>query len=344
MAGRGTSGAPRSPSPPQGPPGSPPVPAPGRRTTLAILYAFLFALGLGVTAGLLQQFQSLPPPSHGQGALPYGAEGYVLLVVIISAVLCLLLFRLFRRGKGTSHSVPSGAALLSYAVTVLVVIVVLALLSAAVYPPGSGPHATNTTKGGGGTTGPGGGSNTTGGNGTIVGHAPGTPPPPVPTLLLAITAGIIATLVIVPLSVTMLTRRRSLGPVESGPPPELLHRLEQARAALQAGAPSEARDHIIQAYGVLISALRTRGMAEIDVSTPLEIEDRMSRTLGLSSPSAQALRTMFEEARYSPHEITEANRTVALSSLEVALGELRAARPRRTGFKGSDLSIEGGAS
>lgn len=301
---------------------TPPAGVPGRRATWGILFAFLFAMGLGVTAGLLEQFQTLPPPSYQANELPYGTIAWILGVLVIGAIAAVIVYKVLRRQKGgVTVSISMGSTLLSFVVTVIVAIAILALISGVTNPPNPAVNL-NTTKGGGNTTSGGGSGGNFTGNGTNVAHAKKPPPPPTPILLSALVAGVILAFVMVPVSAALLARRRPERVLPKGMPEEARRHLERASKALREGSAKQARELIIEAYGVLIAALATRGVGQIETSTPLEIEGEMERSWGLSSPAARTLRLLFEEARYSLHDMSDADRESAAASLQAVLKEV----------------------
>jgi 2-hydroxychromene-2-carboxylate isomerase len=65
------------------------------------------------------------------------------------------------------------------------------------------------------------------------------------------------------------------------------------------------------------------GAAPQDFDTPTEVLARAVARHALNADSATQLVELFEEARFSPHVMTEQHRDVAVRVLRLVLGELR---------------------
>lgn len=89
---------------------------------------------------------------------------------------------------------------------------------------------------------------------------------------------------------------------------------------LQAGG--DYRAAVIRCYSELCALLATRGVRSQAALTAREIESEARRQLGLSDRSLPPLTVLFEEARYSRHEIGAAQRDGALAALRGVKSEL----------------------
>lgn len=304
------------------------------------MFVFLFAVGLGATAGLLGGFQTLPVPTtfNGQNIEMLGTVVAMMLLAI--PIVAMLVFSLRSRGGMPIFSEGAGASLLTF---ILVLLIVSGIFAAATllhyhrptaYVPGG-----NETGGGNATTG---NTSNPGGNATNGTASKGPPAlgglldsPYTPVLEMTV-VGIILSLVLVPLALYLVRRERrsDLGPPSEGPT-ELVHQLEQAVASLEAGDLSGARERIVSAYAALLKELKAEGVEDLELLTPREIEVLMETRLALSSPSAHDLRSLFEEARYSEHQMTEAQATAARRCLVEVLDQLKAKAARPPDVLGS---------
>jgi hypothetical protein len=87
----------------------------------------------------------------------------------------------------------------------------------------------------------------------------------------------------------------------------------------------EPRKAIIACYAAMEGELsRVPGAMPEDFDTASEVLDRAVAHHALGPDSATQLVDLFEEARFSPHVMTEAHRDVAVRVLQRVLGELRA--------------------
>lgn len=86
----------------------------------------------------------------------------------------------------------------------------------------------------------------------------------------------------------------------------------------------EPREAIIACYAAMERELtRVPGAAPQDFDTPTEVLARAVARHALNADSATQLVELFEEARFSPHVMTEQHRDVAVRVLRLVLGELR---------------------
>lgn len=122
-------------------------------------------------------------------------------------------------------------------------------------------------------------------------------------------------------------RRREAG--EGGiPTPE---ETEEAIRALEEGIyhlnlGQDPRSVILECYRDLLQLFHRRGVRTPPAATAREVERMARASLGLSSSSSEALRGLFELARYSTHPLTEADRRSAVAYLGAAKEELEASR------------------
>jgi len=86
----------------------------------------------------------------------------------------------------------------------------------------------------------------------------------------------------------------------------------------------EPREAIIACYAAMERKLsRVPGAVPQDFDTPTEVLARAVENHALRVDSAAELVNLFEEARFSPHVMSEAHRTSALSVLQLVLADLR---------------------
>jgi Domain of unknown function (DUF4129) len=86
----------------------------------------------------------------------------------------------------------------------------------------------------------------------------------------------------------------------------------------------EPREAIIACYAAMESELAyVPGAVPQDFDTPTEVLARAVENHALSVDSAGELVNLFEEARFSPHVMSEAHRETALNVLRLVLAELR---------------------
>jgi hypothetical protein len=119
----------------------------------------------------------------------------------------------------------------------------------------------------------------------------------------------------------LLSRRRPREDSASEPEDEVA----QARRAIDdsladLAAPAEPRQAVIACYARLLEGLEGVGAGRLRSEAPFEHMSRVLATLGVRPGPLERLTTLFAEARFSTHEITEAHRDEA----ERALAEARA--------------------
>jgi hypothetical protein len=75
------------------------------------------------------------------------------------------------------------------------------------------------------------------------------------------------------------------------------------------------RSAVVKAWTAMEATLRARGFGRRAVETPLEYLRRVLVEVGAAAPAARRLTSLFEEARFSRHEIDERMRGDALAAL-----------------------------
>jgi len=98
--------------------------------------------------------------------------------------------------------------------------------------------------------------------------------------------------------------------------------VEAASAALR--DPADARAAVIEAYARMEEVLAERDFGRRTPETPREYLQRVLRGHGMPSRSLTTLTDLFDEARFSLHEVPEAAPRRALSELENARRALSA--------------------
>ncbi|MFI0408143.1 DUF4129 domain-containing protein [Actinomadura sp. 3N508] len=118
--------------------------------------------------------------------------------------------------------------------------------------------------------------------------------------------------------------RRGPFAVPAEPPPPA-DRFEEAAAAGSRALRStdDARAAVIACYTAMEGILAAAGAAPLDSDTPAEVLARASGAGIAGLGAATTLTTLFREARYSVHPVTERHRAEALAALE----SLRARSP-----------------
>lgn len=173
---------------------------------------------------------------------------------------------------------------------------------------------------------------------------PAGPPPPrhrpkssADTVGILLAAVIPMVLVIVAGSVAMAGRRwRAATPIvgnQAGdhvetpaPPPDSLARAAEVGLAEMGDLNREPREAIIACYAAMERELaHVPGAAPQDFDTPTEVLVRAVEHHALHADNAEQLVNLFEEARFSPHVMSERHREVAINVLQLVLAELRSA-------------------
>jgi hypothetical protein len=98
------------------------------------------------------------------------------------------------------------------------------------------------------------------------------------------------------------------------------------RTFLDLEAGRDFRTTVLTCYQKMCAILSIRGVSHQEVLTPREIENHALSELGLSQKSIRDLTSLFEEARYSAHEIGQIQRDRAMECLTAISRELRGAK------------------
>ena len=119
---------------------------------------------------------------------------------------------------------------------------------------------------------------------------------------------------------------RLIDAVKGGEPTRERRRLEAVRAVrrtlLDLESGTDFRTAVMACYQRMCSLIAARGVARQDVLTAREIEGLALAELGLSREGVDGLTDLFEEARYSTHEIGLAQRDRAIECLTSIRREL----------------------
>jgi hypothetical protein len=119
----------------------------------------------------------------------------------------------------------------------------------------------------------------------------------------------------------ILIRRRR--PRDQESPSEELSELEVVRASIAAlESERDPRRAILRAYAQMEQAFRNVEVARARDETASEFLERTTRRLPRSAGAAAELTALFEEARFSTHQLTHADREQALASLRRVEEEL----------------------
>lgn len=86
----------------------------------------------------------------------------------------------------------------------------------------------------------------------------------------------------------------------------------------------DVRSVIIRCYKEMVDALEIHGLNAMPHMTARELEMEVLGRMGLSQYTLSTLRTLFERARYSRHEMTELDRSKAIEALEAVKADLEA--------------------
>jgi len=106
------------------------------------------------------------------------------------------------------------------------------------------------------------------------------------------------------------------------PRAEAAEAVKEAIGEIEIGG--DVRTAILACFQRFCRLLGQRGIAEQAPLTAREIEDAAVHGLGVSQDHATTLTSLFEEARYSVHDLGERERVLALRSLEAIRGALEA--------------------
>ena len=114
-----------------------------------------------------------------------------------------------------------------------------------------------------------------------------------------------------------LRRRRRAGAARGGPPTApspLAAAVAAGTAAL--GATADARAAIIACYAAMEATLAAAGSPRRAADTPEELLNRAETDGIIRTPAARRLTALFREARFSPHQLADAQRRAAQAALD----------------------------
>jgi len=172
---------------------------------------------------------------------------------------------------------------------------------------------------------------------------PTTPPPPPPSesepdsatnVVGYLVPPMLVLMVLVVIGTAVASRRRGSGEVQypvddvadvpaTPSAGESLARAAEVGLAEIGDLTREPREAIIACYAAMERELtRVPGAVPQDCDTPSEVLARAVDNRALRADSATELVELFEEARFSPHVMSEAHRDAAMSVLERVLAEL----------------------
>ncbi|OBG38152.1 hypothetical protein A5673_15285 [Mycobacterium sp. E3198] len=115
-----------------------------------------------------------------------------------------------------------------------------------------------------------------------------------------------------------------VGTPAPAPRAESLARAAEVGLAEIGDLSREPREAIIACYAAMERELaNVPGAAPQDFDTPTEVLVRAVELHALQADNAEQLVNLFEEARFSPHVMTEEHREVAVNVLQLVLAELR---------------------
>jgi Domain of unknown function (DUF4129) len=155
-------------------------------------------------------------------------------------------------------------------------------------------------------------------------------------MLRSLTATAVALLVLTVAGAVVAARRRRVGeaPIVGGemttPPPVPMGTSESLVRAAEVGLAEigdrtrEPREAIIACYAAMERELaHVPGAVPQDFDTPTEVLARAVENHALHVDNASELVNLFEEARFSPHVMSEGHRESAVGVLQLVLAELR---------------------
>ncbi len=305
----------------------------GRVVALLVLMIFVAAALRGY----------LPAQGHGVRAEPGGGRAALLFVIVtLSATLALLAIAVIARLRdpramapkqedlsdmlGTGKGRPSWRVLLIGLVLIVAWLLIATLLIHYLMPhtvnpaaPGAAPAPQPS------------------------GRTGGQPPQQHPQnnsgdMFGVLLAGLIPMMVVIVVGSLIMARRRWRGAVPPAaariddhaestadtPPAESLARAAEVGLAEIGDLSREPREAIIACYAAMERELaNVPGAAPQDFDTPTEVLVRAVEHHALQADNAERLVNLFEEARFSPHVMSEEHREVAVGVLRLVLAELR---------------------
>ncbi|MFW5945769.1 MAG: DUF4129 domain-containing protein [Candidatus Natronoplasma sp.] len=95
------------------------------------------------------------------------------------------------------------------------------------------------------------------------------------------------------------------------------------KAITEIGKGSDVRITIINSYHEMTKILEEKGAENDDYMTPREFKDQIIREIPDAENFVSNITFLFEEARYSPHELKEKDRKEVIRHLEELREELQ---------------------
>jgi Domain of unknown function (DUF4129) len=142
------------------------------------------------------------------------------------------------------------------------------------------------------------------------GHSSGT----AGTAVLLLTVVMVALMVnVVAVAVLWRRRRKAAAPRQAAGPSPLAAAVAAGSSAF--GTTAGVREAIIACYAAMEDTLAAAGSPRRAADTPEELLDRAMRDGVIRTQAAQRLTALFREARFSPHELAEAQQQAARASL-----------------------------
>jgi len=86
---------------------------------------------------------------------------------------------------------------------------------------------------------------------------------------------------------------------------------------------SDVRSTVINSYHEMTRVLEEKGAENHESMTPREFKEEISKKIPSAENFVSNITFLFEEARYSPHELEEKDREVVIHQLEELKGELQ---------------------
>ncbi len=281
---------------------------------LLLFAAILLVAGLAFNLAYLDTGGEVLPPTPGSGAGDANPQGlidtqtasYLLIATFVALVASVVILYLRRKGTPVKRVLrPASWADVVATLIAFLVFVGIIYFWARIVPRGTGSSTTNTTGGAG--TGP-------------------VLPPSVGGIPLGVflAAAVLASIVALAFFFHLGTNLRKLRISEPGTRGRWLaaRAVRATISELQLGA--DVRGAILACYQRFCTLLGDRGISYQEALTPREIEDLAVHRLAVSSDSAEALTSLFEEARYSVHSLGDADRDRAVHSLETIRADLEA--------------------
>ncbi|MCI4328869.1 MAG: DUF4129 domain-containing protein [Thermoplasmata archaeon] len=281
--------------------------------SIALAVFLLTALAIGLAAAFLSTPTSAPV---GPGTTTFlGAPSALVVTIALLAVpVSITLTLIHGRIRGGSGGIPR-RALSVFLVAFLIALVFLVVVHFASLGPLNSVNNTAVPPGGG----PGSFGN---GTGNLNNSTPRLGLPSVSQWGPYLGLGI-ALIVVLAILVPLLARDR--GEEEGRTPPakepEVRQAFEQALTDLDHSKDQDPRHILIALYARLLKQLAPQ-VENLDAATPGEIERLCVARFHILPPTAHALRTLFEEARYSTHPLGERHVAEARAALTEALAQL----------------------